>query len=96
VIASLEQSHLSFFRDDGDLESDFVLDYSEGRLVVEVTASSDPPPRKFERLRSVGEVLSASKVVLLQGGLVRADGNEMSVSLPDFLLNPLLILGRKQ
>jgi predicted AAA+ superfamily ATPase len=96
VRARLEQSHLSFFRDNGDLESDFVLEYPEGRLVVEVTASSDPPPRKFERLRSVGEMLSASKVVLLQGGLVRADGNEMSVSLPDFLLNPPMILGRKR
>ncbi len=41
-------------------------------------------------------MLSASKVVLLQGGLVRADGNEMSVSLPDFLLNPPMILGPKR
>lgn len=86
---------MSFFRDNDDLEGDFVLEYGEDRLVVEVTASIDPPTRKFERLQRVGEAISASRVVMLQSGLVREDANDLSLSLADFLLDPRVILGRE-
>jgi uncharacterized protein len=94
VKAYLQQGHLSFFRDDDDLESDFVLDYGENRLVVEVTASADPPTRKFERLLRVGAAINATRMVLIQSGLVRANANDLSLSLADFLLDPLVVLGR--
>jgi uncharacterized protein len=93
VRAHVRQGHLSFFRNEDDLESDFVLDYGEDRLVVEVTASTDPSTRKFERLRQVGAAIKASRMVLLQSGLVRTDSSELSLSLADFLLDPLVVLG---
>ena len=93
VRAHVRQGHLSFFRNEDDLESDFVLDYGEDRLVVEVTASTDPSTRKFERLRQVGAAIKASRMVLLQSGLVRTDASELSLSLADFLLDPLVVLG---
>ncbi len=94
VRSQLQQGHLSFFRDSDDLESDFVLDYGENRLVVEVTASTDPSTRKFNRLRRVGAAIKATRLVLLQSGLVRSETNELSLSLADFLLDPLVVLGR--
>ena len=96
VRGQVQQGHLSFFRDNDDLESDFVLDYGENRLVVEVTASTDPLMRKFTRLRRVGAAINATRMILLQSGLVHSDANELSLSLADFLLDPLVVLGRNQ
>jgi predicted AAA+ superfamily ATPase len=95
-VAAELRGHLSFFRNADDLESDFVLDFDDKCVVIEVTASADPPARKFGRLKRVGEALKASHTAMVQGGLVRTDTNEVSLSLADYLLNPLLILGPKR
>ncbi len=94
-VRAVKHGSLSFFRDD-DLEGDFILEYGENRLVVEVTASTDPPTRKFDRLRRVAGTINATRMVMLQSGLVRADANQLSLSVADFLLDPLVVLGTEQ
>ena len=98
-VAASTRGELSFFRDDNDdgLEGDFVLEYAANRVVVEATADAAPPSKKFNRLRQVGKILGASHVVLVQGGLAptKKDG-VVSLSIPEFLFDPMLVTGQKR
>jgi hypothetical protein len=87
---------LTFFRRNDELESDFVLDFKGGPIVVEVTASSDPASRKFNRLAQAGEMLRASRIVMIHTGIVdTTDAHATELSLARFLMKPLLLLGQQ-
>ena len=92
-VARNSQAELSFFRQNDDLEADFVLDFGGKCTVIEVTASSDPGARKLSRLVRVGESLKTTRLVMIHGGMVDAPKAPVtSISLPRFLSEPSLIL----
>ncbi|MGH7812846.1 MAG: ATP-binding protein [Candidatus Binataceae bacterium] len=87
------RGELSFFRDQAGLEADFVLDFDRGPIVIEVTASSDPPSGKFHRLAKIGKLLKASRSIMIHGGIVGgADDRSATLPLAEFLMRPSSIL----
>jgi len=88
-LAESAQGELSFFRQDEDLEADFVLELDDGCVIIEATGSPSPPTRKFERLRRVGKILKSSHLVMIHGGVVESSNPPIiSISLARFLLDP--------
>jgi hypothetical protein len=91
------RAEIAFFRRNDDLEADFVLDLDGGRIVIEVTGTSDPGGRKFNRLIRVGEILKTKSMVLIHGGMADAiNPPVVSFSLPRFLMEPSVILEATQ
>ena len=79
-----------YFRQNDDLEVDFVFDSDAGAVAVEVTASAAPSSRKLARLKQGAERLGAARALLVCGvpaGAVR-DGIQF-VPLGRFLLDPI-------
>jgi uncharacterized protein len=96
-LARSVRAEIAFFRRNDDLEAHFVLDLDVGRIVIEVTGTSDPAGRKFNRLIRVGEILKTKNMVLIHGGMADAlNPPVLSFSLPRFLVEPLVILEATQ
>ena len=80
---------LSYFRQDDDLEIDFVLDCGGELTGIEVTSSPRARPDKVGRLMKAGAALKARRLLLVHGGtLEETAGDVRAVALPQFLLNP--------
>jgi predicted AAA+ superfamily ATPase len=95
-VAHLVRGELNFFRrriKNDDFEADFVLSFDRGPVVIEVTASQNPPARKFDRLLRVGQILKASRLIMIHGGVVDVtEDGVTSLSLARFLLQPESVL----
>jgi predicted AAA+ superfamily ATPase len=91
--ASELQGELSYFRQDDDLEIDFVLDRGGDLTGIEVTSSSRVRPDKIRKMMKAGAALGASRLLLVYGGALEETAGEVrAVALPQFLLNPMEIL----
>ncbi len=99
-VANLVQGELSFLRDrdrrsnkNDDLEADFVLTCDDGAVVIEVTSSPTPSPKKFNRLFRAGEILKTSRLVMIHGGSTDStEDRSISLSLARFLSEPEAVL----
>lgn len=84
---------ISYYRDRQGLEADFVLELPGGRVVVEVTGSRRVKAEKLARLRRVGEHVEAERLVLVYGGLVSEEVDDVHVTaVARFLLDPWAVV----
>jgi predicted AAA+ superfamily ATPase len=87
--AQATTASIHYFREKDDLEADFVYEDARGPVAIEVTASSRPRTEKQTRLQEAGRRLRARKCLLVYGGLVREQRQEIDlVPLQDFLFDP--------
>jgi len=93
-VAREQEWELSYFRQDDDLEIDFVLDRAGDLTGIEVTSSSRVRPDKVRRVQKAGAALGAKRLILVyNGALEETVGGVRAVTLSELLLNPLSILG---
>lgn len=81
--------HLHYFRQDRRGEIDFVLDFQDSTLGVEVTAGPGGA-QKLEGARRAAELAGLDRLMLVHGGGVSLGRGEKwrSVALRDFLIDP--------
>jgi hypothetical protein len=86
-------AELSYFRTEGGLEIDFVLQTSKELIGIEVKSSLRIRPEEIERLRQAGASLGASRVLIVYGGALSVPDREVPrIALPQFLLDPVAAL----
>jgi predicted AAA+ superfamily ATPase len=80
---------VTYFRHKDDLEIDFVLRVGDNLIGIEVKSGLRVRPEALERLRQAGEMLRASRLVLIYGGVTQASvGNIQIVPLLKVLMDP--------
>lgn len=92
-VARRVEGELGYFRSRDDLEVDFVLEATEGRVAIEVTSSSRPRNRKLARLRRAAGHLKTDRRILIYGGVIEevVEGARV-LPLQRFLLEPESVL----
>jgi predicted AAA+ superfamily ATPase len=91
--ARFSGGELSYFRQDDDLEIDFVLDRGGELTGIEVTSSPRVRSDKIKRVQRAGAALGAGRLLLVHGGaLEETIGEVQAVSLTRFLLHPAACL----
>lgn len=85
------EGRLSYFRQQDDLEIDFVHEAPGVPLTgIEVTASPRVRPQKIHRFRRAGKALGAEKLAIIHGGLTESEVEEIRIlPLQKFLLTPV-------
>jgi hypothetical protein len=84
----------------GKAEVDFLLELGGMRVLIEVTSSRPPQPKKLATLRKAAKDLGASASYLLHGGAplgpesIPDDGDVQVISLVEFLQDPSIIGAR--
>ncbi|HEY7214978.1 MAG TPA: ATP-binding protein, partial [Thermoanaerobaculia bacterium] len=85
------EGRLSYFRQQDDLEIDFVHEASGVPLTgIEVTASPRIRPQKIHRFRTAGKALGTDKLTIVYGGLTESELEGVRIlPLQQFLLAPI-------
>lgn len=75
-----------FFRSHDGYEADLVLEHGRDREVIEIKLTSAPTPEDLARLTKVGELIKATRVVLLcRVRQSTTTGGQWITNLPDYL-----------
>ena len=89
ALARRAGADLSYFRQDEQLEIDFVFARGGETTGIEVTSSPRVRPDKLDKLRRAGTALGAGRLLLVHGGMVDEPfPGGRAVPLSRFLLDP--------
>ncbi len=85
-LREIARGRITYFREDDDLEADFVVETQHGVVAVEVTSTAVPEARKVKRLAAAAAKVGARRALLVHGGDASSERDGVtSVPLRQFL-----------